>query len=62
MKCGNCKLWVCDLQGETVKDLKRQYSERGRVLGACGYEGRFYPRFNDEKCPFVAGQVVVESS
>ena len=53
MKCGNCKLWVYSLQYETLKDIKRQDSENGKVLGACSYNGYFYPRFNYEKCPFV---------
>ena len=55
MKCGNCKLWVYSLQHETTKDIKHQYSERGKVLGACTYKGYFYPRFNYEKCPFIGG-------
>ena len=53
MKCGNCKLWCYSMQYETIKELKQQYSERGKVLGACTYNDYFYPRFNYEKCPFV---------
>ena len=53
MKCGNCKLWVYSLQHETAKDIKHQYSEHGKVLGACTYKGYFYPQFNYEKCPFI---------
>ena len=62
MKCGNCKLWVYSLQYETVKDKKHQYSRCGKVLGACSYEGNFYPRFNYEKCPFVEIQGAAESN
>nr|DAH32422.1 MAG TPA: hypothetical protein [Caudoviricetes sp.] len=62
MKCGNCKLWVYRFQYETVKDIKRQYSEQGKVLGACSYDGNFYPRFNYEKCPFVDDNRLVESN
>ena len=62
MKCGNCKLWVYRLQYETVKDIKRQYSEQGKVLGACSYDGNFYPRFNYEKCPLVDDNRLVESN
>ena len=62
MKCGNCKLWVYRFQYETVKDIKRQYSEQGKVLGACSYDGNFYPRFNYEKCPFVDDDRLVESN
>lgn len=53
MKCGNCKLWINRLQDETIKELKLQYKERGKVIGACTYKGYFYPRFNYETCPFV---------
>ena len=62
MKCGNCKLWVYSLQYETVKDKKHQYSRCGKVLGACSYEGNFYPKFNYEKCPFVEIQGAAESN
>ena len=62
MKCGNCKLWVYRFQYETVKDIKHQYSEQGKVLGACRYDGNFYPRFNYEKCPFVDDNRLVESN
>ena len=62
MKCGNCKLWVYRFQYETVKDIKHQYSEQGKVLGACSYDGNFYPRFNYEKCPFVDVNRLVESN
>ena len=44
MKCGNCKLWVYRFQYETIKDIKHQYSEQGKVLGACSYDGNFYPK------------------
>ncbi len=53
MKCGNCKLWLNKLSGETDKDIKQQYKMMGKVIGACTYDGNFYPRFNDEKCPFI---------
>lgn len=56
MKCGNCKLWVYSLQYETIKDIKHEYKEFGCVLGACTYQGFFYPRFNYENCPFVDGK------
>lgn len=62
MKCGNCKLWVYRFLYETVKDIKHQYSEQGKVLGACSYDGNFYPRFNYEKCPFVDDNRLVESN
>ena len=62
MKCGNCKLWVYRFQYETVKDIKHQYSEQGKVLGACSYDGNFYPRFNYEKCPFVDDNRLVDSN
>ena len=55
---------LLDTEGEllTVKDIKRQYSEQGKVLGACSYDGNFYPRFNYEKCPFVDDNRLVESN
>lgn len=53
MKCGNCNLWIDKLGGETVKDIKYRYKLCGKVLGACTYNGNFYPRFNYEKCPFI---------
>ena len=54
MKCGNCKLWDTQtLYGtESQNHIKQSYKEWGQVLGACTYQGHFYPRFNHEICPF----------
>lgn len=53
MKCGNCKLWNWRIQGETIRDLKRQYKQFGKAIGLCTCKfGANYPMFNYEKCPF----------
>ena len=58
MKCGNCKLWVYNVQpGMTVKDKKKEFKLFGKALGFCRCRfGNNYPMFNFEQCPKLGGK------